>query len=456
MEEIKQLSKIIKDESRIIYGEKIEKKFLSDTLGRKQGKASALVFVKSTQEVSEVLKFANKNKIPVTPRGAGTNLVGSTVPFEDAIIIDFSQMNRILEIDRENFTATVEPGVILQDFQKYVESLGLFYPPDPGDKESSIGGNISTNAGGMRAVKYGVTRDYVRGLEVVLADGTVLQAGGKCVKDASGLSLKNLFVGSEGTLAVITKCILKLIPKPETSVSVLVPYADLEKGITSVLAILQAGADPTAVEFIQRKVVALGERYSGVQYPCPEAGSFILLTFDGHASQVQESVERVRRVALEHGAMDYIVLDDPARAADIWRVRGALVKAVEAVSEQEPVDIVVPMSKTADFIAFIHTLEQESGMQMVSFGHAGDGNLHVYLCRDALSDEAWHQTRDALFDRMYQKATELGGLVSGEHGIGYAKKPYLRRQYGDTPLSLMQGIKQVFDPQNILNPGKIF
>ena len=196
MEEIKQLLKIIKDESRIIYGEKIEKKFLSDTLGRKQGKASSLVFVKSTQEVSEVLKFANKNKIPVTPRGAGTNLVGSTVPFEDAIIIDFSQMNRILEIDRENFTATVEPGVILQDFQKYVESLGLFYPPYPGEKMASIGGNIATNAGGMRAVKYGVTRNYVMGLELVLADGTIIQTGSKNRKDTTGLDIKDLVIGS--------------------------------------------------------------------------------------------------------------------------------------------------------------------------------------------------------------------------------------------------------------------
>jgi len=192
MEEIEQLSKIVKDESRVIYGKKIEKKFLSDTLGRKQGKAAALVFVKSTQEVSEVLKFAHKNKIPVTPRGAGTNLVGSTVPFENAIIIDFSQMNRILEIDRENFTATVEPGVILQDFQKYVESLGLFYPPDPGEKTASIGGNIATNAGGMRAVKYGVTRNYVMGLELVLADGTIIQAGSKNRKDTTGLDIKDL------------------------------------------------------------------------------------------------------------------------------------------------------------------------------------------------------------------------------------------------------------------------
>lgn len=436
--------------------DRIEGKYLSDTLGRKKGRAEALVFPESTEQVSRLLSYAHENRIPVTPRGAGTNLVGSTVPLDGGIILDLSHMNRILELDRDTMTVTVEPGILLQDLQRYVEERGLFYPPDPGDKESSIGGNISTNAGGMRAVKYGVTRDYVRGLEVVLADGTVLQAGGKCVKDASGLSLKNLFVGSEGTLAVITKCILKLIPKPETSVSVLVPYADLEKGITSVLAILQAGADPTAVEFIQRKVVALGEQYSGVQYPCPEAGSFILLTFDGHASQVQESVERVRRVALEHGAMDYIVLDDPARAADIWRVRGALVKAVEAVSEQEPVDIVVPISRTADFIGFIHALEQESGMQMVSFGHAGDGNVHLCVVRGDRDEETWRRELKQNMEKAYAKAYALGGVTSGEHGIGISKRHYFLRETPRANLEAMNRVKDALDPLHILNDKKSY
>ena len=217
-------------------------------------------------------------------------------------------MNRVLELDRDTMTVTVEPGMLLKDLQAYVEEHGLFYPPDPGEKASSIGGNISTNAGGMRAVKYGVTRDYVRGLEVVLADGTVLQVGGKQVKDASGLSLKHLLIGSEGTLAVITKCLLRLLPKPETTVSVLVPFADLGTGIRSVLTILQANANPTAVEFMERKVVALGESFSGVQYPRPDAGSYILLTFDGHESEVNANIERVRRLALDNGAIDYIVL----------------------------------------------------------------------------------------------------------------------------------------------------
>ena len=255
------LRAIITDENRLVF-DPIPSEYLSDALGRLHGEAEALVFPVSTEEVSGVLRYAHENRIPVTPRGAGTNLVGSTVPIQGGIVLDLSRMNRILELDKDTMTAVVEPGILLQDFQAFVEREGLFYPPDPGEKASSIGGNISTNAGGMRAVKYGVTRDYVRGLEVVLADGTVLNVGGKQVKDASGLSLKHLLIGSEGTLAVITKCLLRLIPKPETSVSILVPYADLNAGINSVLTILRANANPTAVEFMERKVVALGEAFS--------------------------------------------------------------------------------------------------------------------------------------------------------------------------------------------------
>lgn len=449
------LRSIFPGAEQVIF-DQIEEKYLSDTLGRRKGQAQALVFPESTEQVSLLLQYAHANQIPVTPRGAGTNLVGSTVPLDGGIILDLSRMNRVLELDRDTMTITVEPGMLLQDLQSYVEERGLFYPPDPGDKESSIGGNISTNAGGMRAVKYGVTRDYVRGLEVVLADGTVMQAGGKNVKDASGLSLKHLLVGSEGTLAVITKCILKLIPKPETSVSVLVPYPDLETGIRSVLAILQADANPTAVEFIQRKVVALGEQYSGVEYPCKDAGSFILLTFDGRSAQVQDSVERVRHTAKEHGAMDYIVLTDPKQAADIWRVRGALVKAVEAVSEQEPVDIVVPISKTADFIAFINALEQESGMQMVSFGHAGDGNVHLCVVRGDRDEETWQRELKQNMEKAYAKAYALGGVTSGEHGIGISKRHYFLHETPKANLEVMNRIKDALDPLHILNDKKSY
>ena len=418
------LQSIVTDQSRLIFDTEIPKEYLSDALGRREGIADALVFPLSTQEVSSLLRFAHENHIPVTPRGAGTNLVGSTVPVKGGIILDLSRMNRVLELDEDTMTLTVEPGILLQDVQTYVEQRGFFYPPDPGEKVSSIGGNISTNAGGMRAVKYGVTRDYVRGLEAVLADGTVLQIGGKQVKDASGLSLKHLLIGSEGTLAVITKCVLRLLPKPETSVSVLVPYPDLNTGIRSVLTILRADANPTAVEFMERKVVAFGEDFSNVRYPRPDAGSYILLTFDGHRSEVEANAARVRGLALENGALDYIVLTDPAQAADIWKVRGALVKAVEAVSEQEPVDIVVPISHTADFIRFINELEASSGMQMISFGHAGDGNVHLCVVRGGRDEGTWQRELHANMDAAYAEAYRLGGVASGEHGIGLSKRRY--------------------------------
>ena len=291
------LKKILPDAGRVVT-DGIEERYLSDTLGRLRGRAAALVFAESTEEVSGILREAHRRGVPVTPRGAGTNLVGSTVPADGGIVLDFTRMNRILELDRDTMTVTVEPGILLEDLQRYVENEGLFYPPDPGEKASTIGGNISTNAGGMRAVKYGVTRDYVRGLEVVLADGTVMTVGGKNVKDASGLSLKNLFIGSEGTLCVITKCILRLIPKPAFSKSALVPYPDLESGIRSVLTVLQADVNPTAVEFIQRDVVKLGEDFSGVRYPRPDAGSYILLTFDGRRSEVESALEDIRALTL--------------------------------------------------------------------------------------------------------------------------------------------------------------
>lgn len=445
-----ELYDIIGDPSRVVIGG-IEEKYLTDNLGRIKGTAAALVFPVSTEEVSAVMRFAYAKGIPVTPRGAGTNLVGSTVPHGEGIILDFSKMNRVLEIDHDTFTAVVEPGVVLQDFQRLVESEGLFYPPDPGEKTATLGGNISTNAGGMRAVKYGVTRDYVRGLELVLADGRVITVGSKNVKDASGLSLRNLIVGSEGTLAVITKCILKLVPKPETSLSVLVPFGDLKTGIAAVLDIIRANANPTAIEFTERSVVELGERFTGIKFPFPEAKAYIILTFDGRKQNVSDSAALVREVALKAGALDYLELSDPATAADIWRVRGCLVTAVEAVSEQEPVDLVVPIDKTAQFIEFVHKTETETGVQMVAFGHAGDGNVHLCIVRGDRTEEEWQTVLHSVMTTVYAKAYSLGGLTSGEHGIGTAKRPYYLKETDPVNLEVMRSIKSALDEKHILN-----
>ena len=449
MADITQLSSIIKDSSRLIFSDKIEPRYLSDTLGRKKGVASSLVFPISTEEVSAVLRFAYSNSIPVTPRGAGTNLVGSTVPHDGSIILDFSLMNKILEIDRENFTATVEPGVILEDFQKYVESMGLFYPPDPGEKRASIGGNISTNAGGMRAVKYGVTRDYVMGLEIVKANGTIISLGSKNRKDTTGLDLKDMVIGSEGTLAVITKCLLRLVGKPEKSLSVLAGFNSLKSGIEAVPKILQANLNPTAVEFIEKKVVALGEKFLNLKFPL-ENEAYLLLTFDGKAEEIDSAFKNLQTV-LKDSAEKIISLDDSALSLNVWRIRGCLVKAVEAVSEQEPLDIVVPIAKVADFVNFVNKLEGESGMQMISFGHAGDGNVHLCVVRGDRSEETWQKELHENLEKLYSYARKLGGLISGEHGLGVSKRDFFFAETPEANVELMNAVKLAFDPKRILN-----
>lgn len=454
MSNINELTKIIQDTSRVVFAHNIEEKYLSDQLGRKKGNASALVFATSTEEVSAVLRFANQNNIPVTPRGAGTNLVGSTVPHNGSIILDLSRMNRILEIDKENFTATVEPGVILEDFQKYVEGLGFFYPPDPGEKRASIGGNIATNAGGMRAVKYGVTRDYVMGLELVLADGTILNVGSKNRKDTTGLDVKDIVIGSEGTLAVITKCHLRLVGKPEKSQSILVSFDSLQAGIEAVPVILRQNLNPTAVEFIERKVVKLGEDFLGLAYPDPDAAAYLLLTFDGAASEINAAIEKLSEV-LREASRRVIILDGSSPeldASNIWKIRGCLVKAVEAVSEQEPLDIVVPIARVADFVEYVNQLEKESGMQMISFGHAGDGNVHLCVVRGGRSDSIWESELHANLEKLYSRAREFGGLISGEHGLGVSKRDFFFAETPSQNVDLMNAIKKSFDDKGILNP----
>lgn len=448
------LKGILKDENRIIT-ENIEDKYQSDTLGRLKGTASAVLFPISANEVSAILKFSFENEIPVTPRGAGTNLVGSTVPVSGGIILDLSKMNRILELDKETLTATVEAGVVLDDFQKFIESEGLFYPPDPGEKSATIGGNVSTNAGGMRAVKYGVTRDYVLGLEVVLANGDILKVGSKNIKDSSGLSLKNLIIGSEGTLAIITKCILKVIPKPELTVSILVPYSSLQIGIESVFQIIRENANPTAIEFVEKTVVRLGEKFLNLEFPFPEAVAYILLTFDGSKEEVEANIKKVKKVTTEYGALDFLQLEDHV-ATNVWNIRGALVKAVEAVSEQEPIDIVIPINKTVEFISFIHELEEKTGIQMVSFGHAGDGNIHLCIVRGSCHKKEWKNQLKNIMLSIYTYAYKLGGLTSGEHGIGISKRDYFLKHTDTSNIVIMNKIKDALDKKHILNNHKVY
>lgn len=453
--DINELKKIVKDESQIVIGDKIEKKYLSDSLQREYGHADALVFVKSTQEVQNIIKYASVNKIHITPRGAGTGLTGATVPLHGGIVLDFSKMNKILEIDEENLTLTVEPGVLLKDVQSYVEERNFFYPPDPGEKTASIGGNVSTNAGGMRAVKYGVTRDYVREMEVVTGDGKAITVGGKTIKNSTGLDLKNLIIGSEGTLAVITKIVLKIIPKPEKSISVLVPFNNLEDGVNSVIKILKASANPTAIEFMERNVAENSEKFLDLKLPSDKGEAFLLLTFDGDESEIKSNSEKAKKVLLNSDALDFIILNEE-EAINTWKIRGALCNAIEANDESIPIDIVVPITKISEFAKFTSELGRKYNIKLIYFGHAGDGNIHVSVLRNHLEEKVWEKKSHNFLYELYGKSHEFKGLPSGEHGIGLHKKEYFIEVTNEDNIEYMNEIKRIFDKSGILNVGKVY
>lgn len=442
---------------RVFTGSSINGDFGHDELGGISGMPDVLVMILTTEEVSEIMKYANANHIPVVARGSGTGLVGASVAIYGGIMLDMTGMNQILGIDEENLTLTLEPGVLLMDINKYVEKYDLFYPPDPGEKTATIGGNISTNAGGMRAVKYGVTRDYIRGLEVVLPNGAILNTGGKVVKNSSGYSIKDLICGSEGTLAVITKVILKLIPLPRKAISLLVPFPDLDLAISTVPEIIKSKCSPTAIEFMQKEVILAAEKYLGKNFPDHTAEAYLLLTFDGNSvAEIEKDYEKAAGICLEKGAVDVLIVNTDERKDAVWSARGAFLEAVKAsTTEMDECDVVVPRNKIAEFIKFTDTLQEQFHIRIRSFGHAGDGNMHVYILKDDLSEGEWEERRDLVFNEMYGKSLELNGLVSGEHGIGFAKKKYLREQAGPEYMALLQGIKYAFDPGNILNPGKI-
>lgn len=456
-EDIQFISHIINDEERVFHGENINEDYSHDELGGAKRMPDIVVKVISTEEVSKIMKYAYENNIPVTPRGSGTGLVGAAVPIHGGIVIDLSSMNQILDLDEENLTLTLEPGVLLMEISKYVEEHDLFYPPDPGEKTATIGGNINTNAGGMRAVKYGVTRDYVRGMEVVLPNGKVVEFGGKVVKNSSGYSLKDLMVGSEGTLGIITKATLKLLPLPKKAISLLVPFNDLGQAIDTVPKIIKSKSIPTAIEFMEREAITAAEEFLGKKFPDNSANAYLLLTFDGNSlEEVESAYEKVADICLEQGAIDVFISNTEERQESIWSARGAFLEAIKAsTTEMDEVDVVVPRNKVAEFVKFTKYVEKKNEIRIRSFGHAGDGNLHVYILRDALEKEQWEKKLNESMEDLYSKARELMGQVSGEHGIGYAKKTYLNESLSEETIEIMKGLKMTFDPKNILNPDKI-
>ena len=461
--EIAQQLKAVVGERRFFSGEDIDPNYSHDEMPI-YGKymPDAAVDVETTEEVSEIMKICSANKIPVTCRGAGTGLVGGCVPLAGGLVLCTRRMNRILEYDMDNLVVRIQPGVLLKDLAADALTHGLMYPPDPGEKTATVGGNISTNAGGMRAVKYGVTRDYVLALTVVLADGRIIELGKSVCKTSSGYSLLHLMIGSEGTLGIITEMTMKLIPNPICDISCLVPFRDVESCIHFVPKIKMANLDPQSIEFMDADIVTSSAAFTGNPiFPetvnNEDVGASVLVTFVGSdEDELDQKLIRLGRIAEEAGALDVLVVATTSTKKAAWSARSSFLTAIEADTKLiDEMDVVVPVDKIPAFLIYIRKLGEEGGIRIRNFGHAGDGNLHIYCCSNDLEEEEFKRRVKIIMDKAYAKCAELEGQVSGEHSIGHAKMVYLKESVGEDVFGLMGEIKRVFDPDYILNPGKV-
>ena len=461
--ELAEQMKAIVGADRFFMGEAINADYSHDEMpiyGKNM--PEAVCEVESTEEVAALMKLCNENKIPVTPRGAGTGLVGGAVPLLGGLIICTKRMNKILSYDLKNLCVHTQVGVLLQDLAADAVAHGLFYPPDPGEKTATVGGNVSTNAGGMRAVKYGVTRDYVLAMTVVLPSGEIMHLGKTVCKTSSGYSLLHLIIGSEGTLGIVTELTLKLVPAPKCDVSLILPFVELADAIAAVPAIKLAGLDPQSIEFMDADIVKSSAAFTGNQIFPEEVGGeavggCILVTLIGNSEdELDIKMEGLAEVAEEVGAMDVLVVDTPTLKKEVWAARSAFLTAIEADTKLlDEMDVVVPVDKIADFLMFVRETGNKYGLRIRNFGHAGDGNLHIYCCSNEMELDEFLEKNKLVMDECYRKCAEFGGQVSGEHAIGHAKKQYLKESVGDTAYGLMGQIKKVFDPNLILNPGKV-
>lgn len=417
-----------------------------------------VVHADSTEAVSRVMKIAWDNDLPVTPRGGGTGLSGGALPVHGGIVVTTNRLDRILEVDTQNQMAVVEPGVITQVLQDKVKEVGLYYPPDPSSRGSShLGGNLAESAGGPHAVKYGVTKDYVLGIEAVLPDGTIIRHGGKLLKNSTGYNLTQLIIGSEGTLAVITKIYLKLISLPRHRTLLFIPFPTLEAAAGTVPAVMNSGIVPSALEFMERDAVKIAEEHLFVTIQHSDAPAQLLIELDGNDETIiQQEAEKVCEIAMEQGAIDVLLADSAARQAELWAVRRAMGEAVKRVSVYKEEDTVVPRANLVPLLLGVKKIAAKYGITTVCYGHAGDGNLHVNILKKDMSDEDWNTNLHDVIVKIFELTVSLGGTISGEHGIGYSQKNFMHIAFTDDELSLMKRIKDAFDPKGILNPGKIF
>lgn len=411
-------------------------------------------------EIAQTLKYCNENNIPVTPAGARTGLSGGSLPVKGGVLLSTEKLNTIIRIDEKNHQVITEPGVITEVLQDAVKEKGLFYPPDPASRGSCfIGGNIAENSGGPKAVKYGVTKDYVLNLEVVLPTGEIIWTGANVLKNATGYNLTQLMIGSEGTLGIVTKIVLKLIPHPTNDLLMLVPFYDAKKACEAVAAIFRAGITPSGLEFMERDALVWTQKFTG-DYSISVADSHeahLLIEVDGFDSeQLMKECEKIMAVLETFETDDILFADSEAQKTALWSIRRKVAEAVKAQSTYKEEDTVVPRFALPELLMHVKRIGLEYGFKSVCYGHAGDGNLHVNIIKGDLSEEQWENEIPMAIRELFIEVVKLGGTISGEHGIGLIQKPYMDIAFPKVTLQLMRDIKKVFDPNGILNPGKIF
>jgi glycolate oxidase len=449
----------IAGEANVLVGSEVLEPYTHDETVGLRADPEVVVKVTSAEQVSQVLMLAQRERIPVTPRGAGYGLSGGAVAVQGGIVLSTEKMNRILEIDHENLMVTVEPGVITGDIHRAVEAEGLFYPPDPASLDScTIGGNVAEGAGGPRAVKYGITKDYVTGLEAVLPSGQIVTMGGKLVKNVTGYSLIQLLIGSEGTLAVVTKIVLRLLPLPKVQVDLLVPFDQFQAAADTVSDIIAHRILPTTMEFMERDSMLAVERLLQKPVPFSDAAAHLLIQLDGNLQEaVDAEMEIVGDLCLGHGARDVLVAQDRPTRDRLWEARRLI---IDALNQESPVnhmeDVVVPRAELPRLLNGIKEIAGRRGVRIVSFGHAGDGNVHVNVLKDEIDDDQWAELMPAVTEEIYRLSLSLGGTITGEHGIGATRRRYLPLALDEAQIELMRQIRAAFDPNRILNPDKIF
>jgi glycolate oxidase len=417
---------------------------------------AAVVFARSTREVVDILKIAHRDRLPVVTRGSGTGLSGGSLPAPDSLVLCLAKLNQRVEVDRANLTLLADAGVTTAAIAEAADRAGLFYPPDPGSMRiSTIGGNVAENSGGLRGLKYGVTRNYVMGLEVVLASGEVLWTGNKCVKDVAGYSLRDIFIGSEGTLGVITQVLLRLIPKPAAKRTLLAIFDRMDQAAEAVAAIIAAPVIPCTLEFLDRTTIGCVEDYARIGLP-RDCEALLLMETDGHAAVVEEEAARMSSISREQGAREVRTAateDEAARLASARRTAFSALARVAPTTILE--DVTVPRSELPGMIRFIQSVAEKHRLRIGTFGHMGDGNLHPTCLTNERNADEMHRVEQA-FSEIFAETIRLGGSITGEHGVGVAKKKFLPQMTGPVPLRVMRELRRALDPHSILNPGKLF